>query len=207
MQLAVIDQNLKSVNKLTLSEEMGEKLNKAVLYYGVKALRSNLRHGTVKVKTRSEVNRTGKKVYKQKGTGNARHGSRRANIYVGGGNVHGPQPRSFNEKINKKFKSRCYHEIFKFLIQNDNLKVVSDLSFAKPSTKDAKKFLKGVGFEKALVVLPTEAAYLNAELSFRNIKDVKVLSDNNINFFDLLKYSKVVVLQKTFENLKERYAL
>ena len=207
MQLAVIDQNLKSVSKLNLSEEMGEKLNKAVLYYGVKALRSNLRHGTVKVKTRSEVDRTGKKVYKQKGTGNARHGSRRSNIYVGGGNVHGPQPRSFNEKINKKFKSRCYHEIFKFLIQSDSLKVVSDLSFAKPSTKDAKKFLKGVGFEKALVVLPTEAAYQNAELSFRNIKDVKVLSDNNLNFFDLLKYSKVVVLQKTFENLKERYAL
>ncbi len=207
MQLAVIDQNLKSVNKLTLSEEMSEKLNKAVLYYGVKALRSNLRHGTVKVKTRSEVNRTGKKVYKQKGTGNARHGSRRANIYVGGGNVHGPQPRSFNEKINKKFKSRCYHEIFKFLIQSDSLKVVSDLNFAKPSTKDAKKFLQGVGFEKALVVLPTDAAYQNAEKSFRNIKDVKVLSDNNINFFDLLKYSKVVILQKTFENLKERYAL
>lgn len=207
MQLAVIDQNLKSVNKISLSDEMGEKLNKAVLYYGVKALRSNLRHGTVKVKTRSEVERTGKKVYKQKGTGNARHGSRRANIYVGGGNVHGPQPRSHNEKVNKKFKSRCYHEIFKFLIQNDNLKVVSDLSFAKPSTKNAKAFLKGVGFEKALVVLPTEAAYQNAEKSFRNIKDVKVLSDNNINFFDLLKYSKVVIVQKTFENLKERYAL
>ena len=208
MQLAVIDQNFKSVSNLTLSDEMGEKLNKAVLYYGVKALRSNLRHGTVKVKTRSEVERTGKKVYKQKGTGNARHGSRRANIYVGGGNVHGPQPRSYNEKINKKFKSRCYHEIFKFLIQSDSLKVVSEFNFAKPSTKDAVKFLKGVGFDKkALVLLPTDAAYKNAELSFRNVKDVKVLSDININFFDLLKYSKVVVLQKTFENLKERYAL
>lgn len=207
MQLAIIDQNLKAVSKLPLSEELGEKLNKAVLYYGVKALRSNLRHGTVKVKTRSEVERTTKKIYKQKGTGNARHGNRRVNIYVGGGNVHGPQPRSYNEKINKKFKSRCYHEIFKFLIQSEGLKVVSDLKFAKPSTKEAVKFLKGVGFEKALIVLPTDVAYKNVEMSFRNIKDVKVLSDNNINFFDFLKYGKVVVLQKTFENLKERYSL
>lgn len=207
MQLAVIDQNLKSVAKVDLSDELKDKVNKAVLYYGVKALRSNLRHGTVKVKTRSEVNRTTKKIYKQKGTGNARHGNRRVNIYVGGGNVHGPSPRSFNEKINKKFKNRCYHEIFKFLLQNEGLKIVSDFNFAKPSTKDAVKFLQGVGYQKAVVVLPTEAAYKNAELSFRNIKDVRVLHDNNINFFDFLKYGKVIVLQKTFENLKARYAL
>lgn len=207
MQLAIIDQNLKSVSKQELSDALKEKLNKAVLYYGVKALRSNLRHGTVKVKTRSEVERTTKKIYKQKGTGNARHGNRRVNIYVGGGNVHGPQPRSYNEKINKKFKVKCYHEIFKFLVQNEGLKIVDDLKFSKPSTKDAVKFLNGVGFEKAVVILPTDVAYKNAELSFRNVKNVKVLSDNNINFFDLLKYGKVVVLKKTFENLKERYAL
>lgn len=207
MQLSVIDQNLKSVAKVELSKDLEEKLNKAVLYYGVKALRSNLRHGTVKVKTRSEVNRTTKKVYKQKGTGNARHGSRRVNIYVGGGNVHGPLPRSFNEKVNKKFKTRCYHEIFKFLVQSEGLKVVNDLHFAKPSTKEAVKFLQGVGFSKAVVVLPLDAAYKNAELSFRNIKDVKVLGENNINFFDFLKYGKVIVLKKTFDVLKERYAL
>lgn len=207
MELAVIDQNLKSVGKVQLAKETEEKVNKAVLYYGVKAFRTNKRHGTAKVQTRGEVSRTGKKAYRQKGTGNARHGSRRAPIFVGGGKAHGPQPRNFSEKVNKKFKAKCYQEIFKFLIQNGTLKVLSGLAFDKPSTKSADAFLKGLKFSKALIILPEADEYLNTALSFRNLKDVKVLSANNLNVFDLLKYENVVVLQETFEKLKERYSL
>lgn len=207
MEVSVIDQNLKPVAKVALSEDASEKVNKAVIYYGIKALRNNLRHGTVKVKSRGEVKRTTKKLYRQKGTGNARHGSKRANIFVGGGNVHGPQPRSYNEKINKKFKNKCYQEIFKYLLQNNGVHVVSDLSFDKPSTKTAAQFLQNLKLQKALLVLPYDERYQNVALSFRNLKDVKVVAEHNINFFDLLKYENVILLQPGFETLKERYSL
>lgn len=205
MLVEVIDQKNKKVKDIELGESADAKLNKAVLYYAVKAQRNNLRHGTVKVKTRGEVNRTKKKVYRQKGTGNARHAARSANIYVGGGNVHGPSPRSYFEQLNKKAKSASYREALKYHLQNQSLKVVEGFQFDKPSTKLANQFLQDGNVKKALVVLPQDAD--NAKLSFRNIKDVKVLHENNLNVVDLLRYEHVVVTSTFFEQLKERYGL
>ena len=205
MLLEVVDQKNKGVGKLELDKSIDDKVNKAVLYYALKAQKNNLRHGTVKTKTRSEVNRTNKKVFKQKGTGNARHGARSANIFVGGGNVFGPNPRSYFERLNKSLKSVSYHEAFKYLAQNNAIKVVDKFSFAKPSAKSAAAFLKSVGVSKALVILPQ--AETNACLSFRNLRDVKVIHDNNLNVYDLFRYENVVLTKAGFEQLKERYSL
>lgn len=205
MLLQVVDQNNKKLREIELASWIDDKVNQDILYYSVKAARNNLRHGTARVKTRAEVNRTNKKVYRQKGTGNARHGSRRANIYVGGGNVHGPQPRSYFEKLNKKTKRKAYQEVFKYLIQNDQLKVLDGLQFSKPSTKLAQGVLKNLGVKKALVYLPQDEN--NACLSFRNLKDVDVASEGNVSVYEMLRSENVLVSARFFEQLKERYGL
>lgn len=205
MLLDVVDQKSKKVGQVDLGKTADEKINKAVLYYALKALRNNLRHGTVKTKTRSEVNRTNKKVYRQKGTGNARHGARSVNIYVGGGNVFGPTPRSYFEHLNKKTKQLGYREVLKHLAQADALKVVDKFAFDNPSTKAAAKFLADAGFKKALIVLPLGND--NASRSFRNLKDVQVVSENNLNLFDMLRYENVVLTSDFLNQLKGRYGL
>lgn len=205
MTLQIVNTENKKVAAVELGAALTEKPNKAVLYYAVKAARNNLRRGTAKTKGRSDVSMTNKKIYRQKGTGNARHAARSANIFVGGGNVFGPLPRSYNEKVNKKFKQASYRETIKYLVQNDHLRLLDQLSFAKPSTKAATKVLKNLGLEKALVILPQ--TNVNAIKSFRNIKDVKVIHESNLNAYDMLNYEDVIMTAEFFANLKERYSL
>lgn len=205
MLLDVVDQKSKKVGQVDLGQIADEKVNKAVLYYAVKALRNNLRHGTVKTKTRSEVNRTNKKIYRQKGTGSARHGPRSANIFVGGGNVFGPNPRSYFEHLNKKTKQLGYREVLKYLAQSNAIKVVDKFAFDKPSTKAAAKFLADTGFKKALVVLPKGEE--NAGRSFRNLKDVLVANENNLSLYDMLRYENVIMTSEFLNQLKGRYGL
>lgn len=206
MQLDVIDQNNKKIRSIDLGKGVeDEKVNKAVLYFAIKAQRNNLRHGTVRTKTRGEVNRTNKKLYRQKGTGNARHGPRSANIFVGGGNVFGPLPRSYFEHLNKKMKKVSYREALRYLALNSQLKLVDKLDFAKPSTKSAAKLMQGIGFKKALVVLPQSDE--NSQKSFRNLKDVKVINECNLSIYDLFRYENVVMTGVFFEQLRERYSL
>ncbi|MBU0504905.1 MAG: 50S ribosomal protein L4 [bacterium] len=205
MDLQVIDINNKKISQIDVSDVMAEKVNKKILYYAVKAARNNLHHGTAKVKDRSEINKTNKKTYRQKGTGNARHGARRANIFVGGASTHGPRPRSFSEQVNKQFKKRSYQEVFKYLIQENKLKVLNEINFAKASTKEAAAILAKLELIKALVVLPAENE--TAKKSFRNLKDVGVVNEININLYDMLRYDAVVMTEEYFKQVKERYAL
>ncbi len=205
MDLNVIDKNNKKVSNITMSDAANEKYNQDILYYAVKAARNNLRHGTAAVKDRADINKTTKKIYRQKGTGNARHGSKRANIFVGGGSTHGPRPRSYNENTNKKFKSRSYLEVFKYLIQENKLKVLNEIKFEKPSTKEAAKVLEKLGLSKVLVVLPAENK--NAKMSFRNLKNVGVINEINLNIYEILRHDAVVMTEPYFQQVKERYGL
>ena len=205
MDLQVVDKQNKKISGIALSELAEEKINSDVLYYAVKAARNNLRHGTAAVKDRSQINKTNKKAYRQKGTGNARHGSKRANIYVGGASAHGPRPRSYVESVNKTFKLRSYQEVFKYLIKEDKLKVLKDLTFAKPSTKEAVAVLKNLNLTKSLVVLPPENR--NAVLSFRNIKNIGVCHEMNLNVLKILQFDSVIMTESYFNQVKERYGL
>lgn len=204
MTLTVVDKNNKKVRDLDVNIKT-EKVNKAVLYYALKASRNNKRHGTAAVKNRADIAMTTKKLHRQKGTGGARHGARSASIFVGGNSSHGPTPRSYHEYLSKTFKKKSYHEVFKYLIQNDLLKVVSEFKFAKPSTKEAVKLLSGMKVKKALVVLPQDDKA--SELSFRNIRDVKVVHDNNLSVYDLLRHENIILTEGCFAQVKERYAL
>ncbi|MBF0103697.1 MAG: 50S ribosomal protein L4 [Deltaproteobacteria bacterium] len=205
MPVQILDTENKPMGEVALSGLESEKLNKAVLYYAVKAHLNNQRHGTASAKQRGEVNITGKKVYRQKGTGRARHGASSVNIFVGGGATHGPKPRSYNEKINKKFKKTGYQEVFKYLVQTGGLKVLTEIKLEKPSTKRAGQILQNLGIKKALVILPADN--INGHLSFRNLKNVTVVNENNINVYDMLRLENVILTADFFKKIIERYSL
>lgn len=203
--VAVLNSENKKVGDITLPDTVKQKVNKAVLYYALKAGRNALRHGTAAVKDRSQVNMTNKKIYRQKGTGGARHAARSANLFVGGGSAHGPRPRSYVEGVNKSFRQTSYREVFKYLIQKDQLKLLDKVEFAKPSTKIAAGLLKTLGLAKALVVLPKDD--LSAQRSFRNLRDVKVINEQNLNVLDMCQFENVVMLAPYFESIRGRYGL
>lgn len=206
MELTVFTTGQKKVSEINLSDSvMQEKVNKAVLHAAVKTFLASKHHGTVRTKTRAEVNRTNKKIYRQKGTGGARHGSRKTSPFVGGGRVFGPKPRDFTLGLNKKVKSLALKEALRARILANDLLVVDKIPLNQMKTKEAEQFFKGFKLDGALIILDRVNA--NVERSIRNLPKFKVIYLEGLNVFDLLKYSKVVVTQEAFELIKNKYLM
>lgn len=155
--------------------------------------------------TRSEVQASGKKIYRQKGTGQARHGDIKAPIFVGGGKAHGPRPRRAVHKINKKAMRGALISALSLNQKQDRLFVVSKLELKKPSTKEAGMCLKKFGLDKALVITSSEGeSEANFVQSMRNVRGVKCLRPEGINVFDILKFRNLVISKSAIEKLTER---
>lgn len=158
-------------------------------------------------KTRSEVSGSRKKMFKQKGTGQARHGIITAPIFVGGGKAHGPKPRRVIHKINKKVMKAALRSTLTLNQKEDRLFVIDELGLKKASSKAASQLMKSLGITQALVVNGNES---DAEKAFnqsvRNVKAVKLLKPEGVNVFDLLKYKNLVISQSAVKKLSERLA-
>lgn len=155
--------------------------------------------------TRTEVHGTRKKMFKQKGTGQARHGDAKAPIFVGGGKAHGPRLRRVVKKINKKVMRQALISALSLNQKADRLFVVDKLELTKPSTKGAAACLSAFGLTKCLIVnanATDEEKFFN--LSARNVGKVKCLRPEGINVFDLLKYENVVISRNAVEKITER---
>jgi large subunit ribosomal protein L4 len=153
---------------------------------------ANARLGTHKAKGRSEVSRTGAKAYRQKGTGNARHGSKRAPIFVGGGVAHGPLPRKYTKQMPRKMRRAALRSALSAKEENEAIVLVDELTLDAPKTRDMKAFVQAVvADDSALVLLPGRDE--NVEKSTRNLSDVKALHANYLNIRDLLGYDKIVI--------------
>lgn len=202
-QVAVIKSNGTWGAEVDLGAAFAGKVNKAVLYDAVKQYLSSQHHGTVKTKDRSEVNRTGKKVYRQKGTGSARHGSKRAPIFVGGGITFGPRPRDYGYQLNKKVRKLALKEAFKAMIQAGNLNLIDKLPFEKINTKEAAAFFKKLEISGALIILNEVNEVV--EKSVRNLKNFSVTHSNHLNAYDLLRHPKIVMTQETWNQINERW--
>ena len=162
---------------------------------------------TANSKTRSEVSGTGKKMFKQKGTGQARHGDAKAPIFAGGGKAHGPKPRRVIHKINKKVMKAALRSTLTLNQKEDRLFVIDKLGLAKTSSKAASQFLKDLGLTVALVVNDNDSDAEKAlNQSLRNVKAVKVLKPEGVNVFDLLKFKNLVISQSAVKKLSERLA-
>jgi large subunit ribosomal protein L4 len=161
---------------------------------------ANAHLGTHKVKTRAEVNRTTKKVYRQKGTGNARQGSRKAPHWVGGGVAFGPQPRSYNQDMPKQMRRAAIRSALSQKAADQQIVVVETLDMAAPKTKEFTAMMKALGITKGLVVLPGRNA--NIEKSANNVDNVKTLFANYLNIRDIFKYDQLVMPVASLDVIK-----
>ena len=158
------------------------------------------RQGTAKTKTRTEVSGGGKKPYKQKGTGNARQGSRRAPNHVGGGTVFGPSPRDYEFKLNRKVKKAALKSALSARYRDEQMVVLNTLQLEQVSTKGFAEVLKRFDLAKALIVV--EGDNHNLELSARNLPNVKVLRAEGVNVYDVMKYPCLVLTEGAVEQIE-----
>ncbi len=170
--------------------------NVGVMHQVVNAQLAARRAGTHKTKTRAEVSGGGAKPYKQKGTGRARAGTTRAPHMIGGGNAHGPRPRDYSERTNKKMKRLALHSALSDRASDNKIVVVDAWSFDKPSTKGAASALSALGVVgKSLVVL--ERGDVTAWKSFKNLTGVHLLASDQLNTFDVLVADYIVFTSAT----------
>ena len=166
---------------------------------------ANQRQGTQSTKTRAEVRGGGKKPWRQKGTGRARQGSIRAPQWIKGGIALGPKPRSYKYTVNKKERRLAIKSILSSKVLEKELTVVEKLELKEIKTKTMVKALADLKVEgKTLIVLPENNQ--NVLMSSRNIEGVKTITANNINVFDLLKYTNLILPVDTVKKLEEVYA-
>ena len=180
------------------------EVNADAMHQVVVALLANKRQGTQSAKTRAEVRGGGIKPWRQKGTGRARQGSIRAPQWIKGGVVFAPKPRDYRMSIPKSMRRVAMLSALTSKVQNDELVVLDSLTLEAPKTKEIVKMLNAFNAKKTLIV--TAEANETVYKSARNIEGVAVLPVNNINVYDLLKYSKVIMTKDAVSKIEEVYA-
>ena len=194
------------VDKIDLNDKVfAVEVNEHLIHMAVTLQLANKRQGTQKAKTRSEVSVGGKKPWRQKGTGHARQGSIRAPQWKGGGIVFAPSPRSYSFKMNKKEKAGAMKSALTSRVNEDKFLVMDSLKFDEIKTKKMVNVLDALKVKKALVILDGEDN-ANVALSTRNIKNVKAVTANAINVYDILKYETVIITKNAVSKIEEVYA-
>ena len=181
----------------------GIEPNVPVMHLAVRAQRASWRQGTHDTKTRGEVRGGGKKPWRQKGTGRARQGTIRAPQWAGGGTVFGPHPRSYEMKVNKKEIKLAMRSALSAKLADNQLMVVADWNFEKPCTKDAKAFIKAMGFEGQRTTLVIGNDDVTTWLSFRNLEKVNILPVAEANTYELLDNKQLVFTAEALKRIEE----
>ena len=202
----VYDIKGKKVSDVELADSVfGIEPNEAVVHSVLVNYLANQRQGTQSTKTRAEVRGGGKKPWRQKGTGRARQGSIRAPQWIKGGIALGPKPRSYKYTVNKKERRLAIKSILSSKVLEKELTVVDKLELAEIKTKTMVKALSDLKVEgTTLIILPEQNK--NVLMSARNIEGVKTILINNINVFDLLKYTNLILPLDTVKKIEEVYA-
>ncbi|MBT8340736.1 MAG: 50S ribosomal protein L4 [Desulfatitalea sp.] len=174
----------------------------AVLHQVVKAQLAKRRAGTAKVKNRSDITGSTRKLYRQKGTGRARRGDIKSPLLRGGGVVFGPHPRSYEQKVTKKVRRLALKMALTCKLKEDELLVLDQFDLAQIKTKDFMAAVQAIQVKKALIV--TADANTNLELSSRNVSGIKVMRLDGLNVYDILKYDKLVLLEGAIKGIEGR---
>jgi len=193
MKVPVWNMSGQQVDEIELRPDIFEApINVPLMHQALVRQLANARLGTHKTKTRGEVNRTTAKWYRQKGTGRARHGSRNAPIFVGGGIAHGPKPRSYEQRMPKKMRRAALRSALSVKAGQQQIVVVDRLELSEPKTREMREVLTRLNVgENALILLPGRNE--TVEKSVRNLPKVKTLHASYLNIRDLLQYEKVVM--------------
>ena len=194
-----------SGKKVVLDEKVfGIEPNDHAIYLDVVQYLANQRQGTAKTKDRSEIAHSTKKLGRQKGGGGARHGSLKANIFVGGGRVFGPKPRLYRTKLNKKQKALARFSALSYKAEENAIVFVEPFAMDAPKTKEFLNIIKAVkaGDRKVLFVLPENST--NIYLSSRNLPEVNVITVNELNTYAIMNANSMVIMDGVQDVLSER---
>jgi len=198
--------NLKSeeVGELELSDEVfGAPLNKALIYSAVKCYMANQRAGTSATKTRGDTSGSGRKLWKQKGTGRARIASLRSPLWKGGGNVHGPQPRDWSYQIPKKMRRGAIRSVLSERLREGGLVIVDSFELSSHKTRDLVATLDGLGLNRRTLVVDS-IENDNLALSSRNLKEFTLVSPSNVNVYDLLTHEQIALTRDAATQLEKQ---
>jgi large subunit ribosomal protein L4 len=206
MELDVIDQQGMPVEKVTVSDRtFGAEVKSHLFHQVVRMQLANRRRGTASTKTRGEVSGGGRKPWRQKGTGRARQGSIRSPLWRGGGIALGPKPRDYAYWLPKKVRRAALCSALSLKVREGLLKVVDRLELPEPKTKRMVRLLKDLGVERRVLIF-LAGDNVNVQLAARNLPDVKVLSVEGVNTYDLLYYEHIVCPKDALAKLQERMA-
>lgn len=211
MEAIIYNQQGKEVGKVTLPERVfGAPFNADLIHQVAQSMQSSARRGTAQVKDRGAVRGGGKKPWRQKGTGRARHGSIRSPLWVGGGVTHGPtNEKNYTRKVNKKMKTLAFRSLLSAKFRDREIIFLDSLALPEIKTKEAKEILASFRVSgKTLLSKSRNAAYIalpnknsQIEKSFRNIGNVSVGETRNVSVLDLLQY-KYIVMVNPEESIK-----
>lgn len=201
--VTIYDQTKKEVGSLDLAAEVFEvPVRPELLHLVVRAQLAAKRAGTHSVKTRSAARGGGRKPWRQKGTGRARAGSTRSPLWRGGAVVHGPQPRDYSFKVNKKVRRLALKMALTAKAVDDGLMLVDKFDVPEVKTKHMAKVVKDLGLKKALIVLPASDNTL--ELSARNLPGIKIVRQDKLNVYDILRCEHLVMAKDAVSLVQER---
>jgi large subunit ribosomal protein L4 len=204
MQLPVHNQAGDQVDTLQVDEQLlGGEVRPDLLKQAYVRYHANRRQGTAKTKTRGEVSGSRQKLYRQKGTGNARRGDKKANILIGGGRAHGPRPHSWRKKMPRKMRRLANRNALLAKLVDDEIKLVDGLNFETPSTRRFASLVQSLGIDHRCLLALDDTRGHTAR-SARNIDDITVTQIDRLNAFDLLNHRYLLVDRAAFENYLER---
>ena len=208
MELAVYNSNGQETGrKISLSKDIfGIEPNDHAIYLDVKQILANRRQGTHKSKERAEIAGSTRKLKRQKGTGGARAGSIKSPVFVGGGRIFGPRPRDYSFRLNKKVKQLARKSALTYKALENGIVLVENFNFEKPSTKNYNSILNKlkVSDKKTLVVVPEMNE--NLYLSSRNIQRSKVVIASDLNTYDILNASSIVLFENSVQSIENLLA-
>jgi len=205
MEVKVLNINGQETGRtVNLSDSVfGIEPNKHAVYLAVKQYLANQRQGTHKSKERNEVAGSTRKIKKQKGTGTARAGSVKSPVFVGGGTVFGPRPRSYSFKLNKNIKRLARKSVLSAKANEGNVVVLENFDFDVPNTKNFINILKSLEIENKKSLFVLGESNKNVYLSSRNLKKSKVVTNSELNTYDVLNTSSLVLLEGSLSGIHE----
>jgi large subunit ribosomal protein L4 len=202
----VVDLNNQKVGEIDLADEVfGAEVNENLLYEAVRHYQAGERAGTVKTKVRGEVAGSGKKLWKQKGTGRARMGSVRSPVWRHGGTVHGPVPRDYSYKLPRKMLLGALRSALTAKLRDGELKVVQAFNLGEPKTREAKAALTRLEATRKVLVVEN-AENRNLTLGLRNLQGVTLMPTRQVNAFHLLGHDRVLLSEAAARKFSEALA-
>ncbi len=204
-ELPVFDRTGNKVGSYAIeSTEIAPRISKQLLHDVVVMYQANKRQGCVRTKSRAEVSGSTKKLYRQKGTGNARMGSRRTNVRRGGGHGFAKRPRDFSYRLPRKAVQAATRMAVASKIQDEQVVVIDELGFDAPATKDMAEILSNLGLGGSSALIATESYDVNVYKSARNIGRVSVSPVSDLNALAVLQPSKLLVTKAALDAIKKR---